>query len=162
MSRVPPLQRLPPSALTVPAWAAALGFTLLTWHSATRVTITLPPAPGLPNGYRFQADTDPRHEALLILAVTSVLTLIGSVLLRRAPLPALGLLLAGCCTTALALHSPLIFLYFLPVACAHPGACGDLGKADRPATAASARWNGRRFDRTYFRDVPPLRGNSGT
>src|SRR5512139_3272069 len=109
MSRVPPLQRLPPYALTIPAWAAAIGFTLLTWHAATRVTITLPPAPGLPNGYRYEADIDPRHEALLILAVTSIVTLIGSVLLQRAPLPALGLLLAGCGATTLALHSSLLF-----------------------------------------------------
>lgn len=111
---MPPLQRLPPSALTVPAWGAALGFTALTWRASTRVTIVLPPAPGLPGGYRYEADTDPRHQTLLVLAVTSIVTLIGSALLRRAPLPALGLLVAGCCTTTLAVHSPLISMYFLP------------------------------------------------
>lgn len=65
-------------------------------------------------GGDFVQQTDPGHHRLLALAVTSIVTLIGSALLRRAPLPALGLLVDGCCTTALVVHSPLIYMYFLP------------------------------------------------
>jgi len=115
MPGLPSIKHLPPYALTIPAWAVATGYTLLTWHSATRIDLQLPPGPGLPNGYRYEAQLGEPHATLLTLAAGAAVTLIGSALLRRAPLWALGLLLAGASATSLTVQGPLVYMNFLPV-----------------------------------------------
>ena len=101
--------------MTIPAWAAATGYTFLTWHANTWITINLPPAPGLPNGYRYAAQVTTPREVYLILAAAAAATLTGCALLRRAPLSALGLLLAGSGAATLVVRSVMGFMYFLPV-----------------------------------------------
>ncbi|GAA4633371.1 hypothetical protein GCM10023196_070610 [Actinoallomurus vinaceus] len=88
MSAVPSsplLRRVPPGAWTAAAWCAGTVFTFL-----IRVRL---PGEGLPSvqaGVLFY-----RWDGRAMLVVATVLTLIGSGLLRRRPLTALGLLLAG-------------------------------------------------------------------
>ncbi|TMR14837.1 sensor histidine kinase [Nonomuraea zeae] len=82
---MPPLKRVPPGAWTVLAWWAGLVFTFL-------IRIRLPGESGpakLAGPFFFQWD------GLAWLAAATVLAHLAAVLLRRRPLPALGLLLAA-------------------------------------------------------------------
>ncbi|MED7924343.1 sensor histidine kinase [Nonomuraea sp. LP-02] len=81
----PPLKRVPPGAWTALAWWAGLVFTFL-------IRIRLPGESGpakLAGHYFYQWD------GLAFLVAATVLAHVAAVLLRRRPLPALGLLLAA-------------------------------------------------------------------
>ncbi|WP_326822983.1 sensor histidine kinase [Streptosporangium sp. NBC_01756] len=82
---LPPLKRVPPGVWTVFAWWGGLVFTFL-------VRIRLPGESGpakLAGSYFY------RWDGLACLAVATALAHVAGVLLRRRPLPALGLLLAA-------------------------------------------------------------------
>jgi signal transduction histidine kinase len=97
------------------------------------MAISLPPEPDLPNGYHHTFPVPVPDGTLLITA--AVLTLTGSVLLRRAPRCALGLLLAGSIVEGMGFDSPrtAVLLPFLPVAVAL-----YLIAADRPRRTSVA------------------------
>ena len=113
VSRPPLSKHLPPGAWPAAAWAVTTSYSFLTWDAAHRYTIALSPMPGLPNGFRREAQLTRPHE-ITLTAVAAVLTLAGSAFLRRVPLRALSLLLAGS-IAATVNSSPILLLQFLPV-----------------------------------------------
>lgn len=117
------LRRVPPGAWAVLAWAVATGYAL----SFTResyvsvpgpVNVVLPiprsgPEPGLGSGPGFRSVAP--GTVLSIAAGGALATLVGSALLRRVPMAALGCLLLGSSVASVALHTPVtVILEFLP------------------------------------------------
>jgi signal transduction histidine kinase len=89
------VRRVPPGAWTAVIWCAST-----VW--SVRAFLGLPAMPHVPWSLK--------PAVWLLLAVATALAVAGSALLRRRPLPALGLLLAGSLVAALARHSPTISL----------------------------------------------------
>jgi signal transduction histidine kinase len=113
--RPPLVKRLPPGAWTALPWAAATAVSILAWDAAGGYSIAIAPGVGLPGGSGHELHL-PGGPDPLFLIPAAVLTLAGSAALRRIPLGALGLLLAGSVTGALGFRSaPIGFWPFLPV-----------------------------------------------
>lgn len=110
MSATPPLpllKRVPAGAWAALAWGAATLYSIITF-----VALPQDPSPF----QRFWSGWAPAKLSWPVLALATVLALAGSGLLRRRPLPALVLLLAGSAAASAALHSMQInFLQFLAV-----------------------------------------------
>jgi signal transduction histidine kinase len=104
---LPLLKRVPPGAWTALTWCAAMAYSFVT-------SVRLPgeptwrPEPGL--------GLDRVSASWMLLAIATLMVLAGSGLLRRRPLPALLLLLAGSVIATMELNSTTIaFLQFLAV-----------------------------------------------
>jgi signal transduction histidine kinase len=109
MHATPPLPLL--KGVSPGAWTA------LTWCAATAYAIVMfVRLPGEVQGFPVRSGLDRTPSSWINLAIGTVMALAGSGLLRRRPLPALVLLLAGSVAAAMALNSTQIgFLQFLAV-----------------------------------------------
>ncbi|MEU5941651.1 sensor histidine kinase [Micromonospora sp. NPDC047548] len=107
-TRLPLLKAVPPEVWTALTWCVATAYSLVMF-------VRLPgevEVPFIP----FQAPLDHTARSWSYLVVATTLALTGSALLRRRPLPAVVLLLAGSVAAAMALNSTQIaFLQFLAV-----------------------------------------------
>ncbi|MFI0356385.1 sensor histidine kinase [Actinomadura sp. 9N407] len=93
--KAPLLRRLPPGTWTALAWVAALAYALV-------VSFRLP---GEVPRFRPEGFVALSGTSLTLVAAATVMTLAGSVLLGRRPLPALALFLAGSVFASMALNS---------------------------------------------------------
>ncbi|MBV9380524.1 MAG: sensor histidine kinase [Streptosporangiaceae bacterium] len=115
------LRRVPPGAWIAVIWCCYTVYSI-------RMFLGIPGMPYVP-GQRF---TPP---AWLLLAAATTAAIAGSALLRRWPLPAVGLLLAGSSAAALDVHSPTIHLAHYLAADAALGAI--VASRSRPAWIAA-------------------------
>jgi signal transduction histidine kinase len=105
-ARLPLPKAVPASVWTALAWCAATAYALVMFVRLPGEVRTVP----------FRDPFDRSAASWGYLAVATVVALAGSALLRRRPLPAVALLLAGSVAAAMALNSTRIaFLQFLAV-----------------------------------------------
>ncbi|REE96523.1 sensor histidine kinase [Thermomonospora umbrina] len=130
MDATPPLplvKRLPPGVWTALAWFGSLTYSIL-------VNLTWPGEVEGFRPYRIGDVIHPSHWSFLVTATASAVA--GSVLMRRRPLPALGLLLAASVFAAMALTSTEIaFPHFLA---AEVALCQIAATASRRTSVAAA------------------------
>ncbi|GAA4709445.1 sensor histidine kinase [Phytohabitans rumicis] len=106
-AKLPLSRAVPPGGWTALAWCAATAYALV-------VFVRLPGE--VPAILPFRDPFDRSAASWWYLAVATMVALAGSALLRRRPLPAVALLLAGSVAAAMALNSTRIaFLQFLAV-----------------------------------------------
>ncbi|MER7768667.1 sensor histidine kinase [Kitasatospora sp. NPDC096140] len=124
------LTRVPPGVFTALTWCAAMVYALAVYAAF--------PGQSRPIDYP-QAGTSPSISGWLTLAAATAVTLAGSTLLRRRPLPAFALLLGGAFAASMALDMeqiPLLLFLTADVALGFLAAAGPRGTSLAAAVMA--------------------------